>query len=369
MEVSNERVMAVRTALHKFVFAPEITIGDKTGIKLLPPNVVEHLTHPDMVREFFLKTFTHVSAGESYTQVAGRVRVSQNNYEEQELAGDSLANLFVIEDIRSEFPDISISERNNLLSYYKSNEVFGKALRDSIPGVDALIRTAPSYTRQEKMYGDVMEALVMAVCDAGNTIIPGYGYACARNVFTLLMRKVTMDKERAKGHAKSYVTSIVKGIKETSVVSANNVTVTLTIPPEKIDELKVWAPSAARMPTMYKATASNKQLASSEAYGKIKDTLDRVDATLEARDEHRLQTNLNQMGQNGKKINELLKERQETLVFSKRDTGDGNYEYRLVARDSEGNSYYIGSDVRSSGTQSTHEAHKALLKMYLDAAQ
>lgn len=366
MQVSDERVEQVKGVLRKYVFVSSLTVGKVTGVKLIPPNIVEELLREDRVRKFFVRTFTHVSAGETHTQAGGRVLVSQNNYEGQELPGDSLANLFVIEDIRSMFGNMSIWELNNMLSYYKSNEEFGRALKKSIQNIDDVIVTGPGYTRQPKMYGDVMEALIMAVCEAGNDITPGYGYACARNVFTLLMRNTTMNEKHAEGHPKTKVTSIAGEVDELTDILSDGVRVTVKIRQTGIEKMRAWGRPTKEVQSSYSATAGNMQLATYEAYSKLRTALDEAGLTLEARDEARLQRNLDQMGAEGRRIRDLIKNKNESLTFSKRDTGDGQLEYRLIATNIAGQEFYIGSVVETSGTHKTHEAHKALLRRYLE---
>ena len=147
---------------HVFITSGHSIANIQDG-NIISPDILQFVLTDDNMAKYFMSVFTHMSAD------------YDNSYEQLEFGGDLGANLFTYRKILMVMPVLTPKEANNMVAHYKSNEIYAKALRDSIPNVKDLILTASHVEKSEKIYADVFEALIMAVFITCNAAVPGMG--------------------------------------------------------------------------------------------------------------------------------------------------------------------------------------------------
>lgn len=361
---ADPRIRTIKQALRTYVFAPE---GLSAERNVFPPVLLDRMLSDKSIVDHFLKTFTHVSAS---SPMEGMVQVIEgSNYEDQEMSGDALANFFMLQRIRRALPGLSIKEMNNMLSHYKSNEVYKWIIETSIPviGGQDLILTGKDYVRTPKMYADVFEALIMAVFEAGEAIQEGFGYSCAENAFAVLTRELKINDSFRHGHPKTYVAEILgkDSFREHGEAKGNQFSVSVTINDAGINKAKDMDPNAEYLLKLpYTATAGNEEIAKRQVYGKIVKDLQLRGLTESAK----FYEVINGLGEGlSNTVKAIMKVHGESLEITKTDTGDGRFEWKLfVRRTLTGQRFYVGSTTSSTSPQDFHVAKEALLQKYRD---
>lgn len=161
----------LKRALEDYVFK-EVTLNGIT-YPTVPPPILEIILSASHMHHF-TRSFTDPSF--DYDE----------SYEAGETIGDLHCNSFQGKRIKREKPNMTPSEISNMLAYYKSNQEYGKSLKEAIPNVEKLIRSVAEI--KEKVYADILESLIYAVEEACRSVVPGMGMNCAENVFLLLTR-------------------------------------------------------------------------------------------------------------------------------------------------------------------------------------
>jgi hypothetical protein len=94
----------------------------------------------------------------------------------------------------------------------------------------------------DKMYGDIFEALMAAINKTVNSIVPGVGYQCGKNVYNLLTRDIILDRKHARGNPKTLVQELF-GAKSTKEHPSKGMYLpsqglSVEVIPERIGELQ-----------------------------------------------------------------------------------------------------------------------------------
>lgn len=359
MEVSTAnqvRKEVIRQALNTYVF---VTTGQGIqGRSIIPKNILSLvLTDQNMVT-YFLKVFTHMSAD------------YENSYEQLEFGGDLFGNIFTYRKMLRDYPYLTPEESNNMLSYYKSNEVFATAIKGTIYNVNQLILTASHIEKSSKIYGDVFEALLMAVFITCNIVEPGIGFSCAENVFLLLTRNIKIEDKFKHGHPKSAVLSILgtKSIASTqSTTTKSGFKVSVELNQQSLNALrKTINKKYEAMTTYFEATGGNKEVAVYDVYSQILKELKDREITPETFQAAKLSILIDELS-NAQEIYKKMDNKHEVLEFIKKTVSEDEFEWSLVAKDTYGKRYYIAAQLSSHSSSDFPIVKKELLDLYVTA--
>jgi hypothetical protein len=334
-----------------------IPIINSTSI--IPIEVITHCMSASNIDKHFKKVFTH----QSYDW--------ENSYEAKEFGGDLLCNLFTYKKIARMYPELNPEESTNILSYYKSNEVFGDALKSSIPHVDSVILMGEGFKITEKMYGDVFEALIQAIFDASNSFIPGIGYSCAENVFIYLTRDIEIELKYISGHPKQVTGELLgqKGVVEKQSYETNDgqYYILLEITDLGMSRLIKHFPKIKNLERKYESVAVDKKTASKDVYGELIDTLEKKGITSKSLEEAKMQE-LIKASPREKDIRKKMAAKKETLSFNKSKTLEGK-EWKLVATDNNTGKRYliVSEEVAAGGSSGFFDTKLNLLAKYIDS--
>ena len=321
---------------------------------IIPVDIINHCLSDANIKNHFVKAFTH----QSYDW--------ENSYEAKEFSGDLLSNMFTYKKIARTLPNLSPEEATNILSHYKSNEVFSRALLAAIPNVKTIIRIRKGFEITEKIYADVFEALIQAVYDASNSFIPGIGYSCAENVFILLTNSIDIERKYVQGHSKSVAIQLLsqQGLKSEGAEMDNGTyNIELSVTKEGVSFLRTYFPDLTIPKAKFESTKANKKLASKEVYKQVVDTLSAKGVTLETLEIAKTDSIIN-----NSKLRRQIRDKmgkKERLVFHKSKTDEG-FEWKLIAENNTSKQkYLIGVEESDSGSTNFHIAKEALLVKYV----
>lgn len=330
-----------------------ITVSSVSTGSILPPEVIDHMMLEVNIHKYFNKAFTH----QSYSY--------ENSYEQLEFSGDLLCNMFVYKKVKRVLPNLDPEESTNICSYYKSNEIFEEALTSSIPGADSLILVGKGFTKTQKIYADVFEALIQAIYESSNSFMPGIGYGCAENVFNFLTRNITIEQKRTAGHPKQVATALLgkNTLEETGEEFDRKYRISVRVRKEGIDELTKLFGKPVKIDKEFTSVMGNKGLASRNAYEQIVDTLEENGITPDTVAERKM-NQLIDSSPNKQAIFSKMKKNNETLKFRKTAAIEGKKEWLLIATSSLGEKHLIASVLSDSKSSDFHIAKLELLKKY-----
>lgn len=140
--------------------------------------------------------------------------VSGKSYEPIETYGDGIVKPFVIKHALTTFPGIQPEEINNLVSHYVSNPLQGMLMKKFVitrritgqaPYEDTfvnayLLRADPktNLVLTDAIYADLYEAMIGAICLAGDSITNGLGMVYAERWFNFIFVQNVVMEERYK---------------------------------------------------------------------------------------------------------------------------------------------------------------------------
>ncbi len=187
---------------------------DGKPVNVIPPALVPKVLSKRNMEDFFAPVFTHRSYRPPMTADGKKKRTE--SWERFETDGDAVLNRFISKQILKEHGDtITNDEQNKLLAHYKSNQEFGKFIRQAIPEIDSVTDAGPFVRRtmhmdalEPKMYGDILEALASAMEQAIDREMKGLGAACVENVLRVITRNFIPDLQFARGSTKSQIIEI-----------------------------------------------------------------------------------------------------------------------------------------------------------------
>jgi hypothetical protein len=359
----------LRHALKKTIFV-DIFDGNRT-YKAVPPNMVDNILSEEMMIKYFIPAFTHQSID------------YENNYEKLEKIGDLFANAFIGKIITEKFPDLDPSEISNMLSHYKSNIEFSNLM--SKLNLDEFIRISSKFVISDKIKGDVFEALVYAIIEACNSVLPGIGYACSFNVYKLITRDLHYNLENTKGNPRSLIDSIFgKSVSEyPRVGSIFTGELTVYINLEKIitiqktynkqlsninaslEDLITKIEETSENSIQFTSKARDRKTASFSAYTGLLNILKEYGFTPKTYDEA-VRIKFIEDYIRGNEVFIKQKKLNETIYFQKIKIDEG-IEWKLIAiKNLTQKKELVSMTVSERGPNTFPEAKKDLLKKYLD---
>jgi len=349
-------IALLKHALETHVFR-EVTI-DNVVYQTIPPEVLHVILTAEYIKKHFVPAFTDPSFD------------FDNSYESPETIGDLHGNAFQGKKIRLEKPNMTPAEISNMLAHYKSNREYGKALRETIPNVGALIRTNEDFIK-EKVYADIFEALLCAIEEACASVLPGIGMTCSELVFLSLTRNIKLEDKYAMGSFKTIVDGIFgkQAIEERPKKKEEfNNELTVTIHGWALDEkMKVIRGEMTGRDltvTVKGVDANDRQSATANAYEQILAAL-KLKKFTPADYYEADRKRIIDMFKGGKEV--FLKEQanNETVKFVKSES-DGMTVWRLLTVDNvTGKRRMVGSITTSKNPTMWHNAKNDLLTLYL----
>jgi dsRNA-specific ribonuclease len=366
MEADQTFINIIRQFLTAKVLKSEgVSLQGVGGVSIIPPMIIGDMVSPDNIIKCFLPVFTHASFDYN------------GSYERGEFKGDLLCNTFTMFKINSTIPDLDQNALSNMMSHYKSNAVFARDLKNTVPEIVDYLRKAPHVGITDKIYGDMFEALIWGVYASAETVITGLGFSCAYNVYMLLTRETKITTEYIQGHPKTVVLELLPKIDKQRTVSESSrsdgkeYTVEVTIDNESLQSLmrdveSVMGGRSKRIrQTEYSATKGSKEAATYSVYSEILATLREHGATSEVVSKIKLQRAMKGMSSETiAAIENKMTANKETLEFEKIDISDDEIEWRLIAVAKTGVKRYISSAMSSKSSTSFPAAKQEVLKVY-----
>lgn len=193
----------LRYMLERTLFAPVKIEGRNEPIDVVPPDMLPGILSDHNMREHFARAFTSRTwrgKGARYTE----------GYDLYETFGDTLGNAFITQRVMEEHgKSVTTDELNNMISYYKSNKVFGEFMNRTMPNLRLVVRRANMDSDLEpKVYADVFEAMLAAIFYSANAVQRGMGGPCVENCLRVLTRNFRPDIAHSAGNPKSQIQEI-----------------------------------------------------------------------------------------------------------------------------------------------------------------
>jgi len=132
------------------------------------------------------------------------------NYNPDEFLGDQLLNTYTAKKAISKHPNATEEELSNLLSFYKSNDIW-RHMMTRLKGVNEFIRMAPGMVAGEDEIADVFEALFGGVYSVVESIQPGMGDVVGRNLYEKFFHDFRFNAKYMAGNPKTVFWQMFEG--------------------------------------------------------------------------------------------------------------------------------------------------------------
>jgi dsRNA-specific ribonuclease len=314
----------------------------------------------------------------------------ERNYEALEAFGDAIVNAFTADRIAYGFPTMQDPEAiSNMMAYYKSNAYLADCMLSTIPNIDTIILKGENVELATKIYGDVFEAFFRVIHKVCNSLHRGLGWLVLENLYTKFTVSHPMSIDKSKNNPKSVVHELFAdgSVTETPPKGADfdsKVGLSVTIAPEALrlvfQQLEPTAdPEYLREILNPKADnntavgmGNNRGIATTDAYTQLLKKLYKIGITPEAYERWKTQTDIkkyeDKIGNKGAINTARVRLDDEALFFNKKDDGEGNKVWSLVAKKPNGQLRLIGSVESSSNASEFYKAKAYLLDMYRQQA-
>jgi len=378
-------VIVLKTMLQRTLFAQVQIKGREELVDVVPPDILQGILSDHNMREHFARAFTHRSwrgKGARYTE----------GYDKYETFGDALGNSFITQRVMEEHGrSVTTDELNKIVSYYKSNKVFGEFMIKAMPQLRLVVRRADMESDLEpKVYADVFEALLAAIFYSANSVQRGMGGPCVENCLRVLTRNFRPDIAHSAGNPKSQIQEIfgdnstIETPPKLNKAHEKNMTqeekekfrfqgtITVRVVDEKKNYLfNTYFPSLReqfRGPLEVTSDVMNdRDSARDNAYSKLVAMLGapKVGITTRTLAEAKMNAIIATHSEHAA-INNYLTTRQDKLLLLKQDSGmEGMKDWDLVVEDVDKVRHFIASVTVSKDTDQWHYAKDELLGEYL----
>ena len=376
----------LKNMLMTTVFAQIRVEGKTEMIDVVPPGMLPGILSDHNMREHFARAFTHRSwrgKGASYTE----------GYDRYELFGDTLGNAFVAQRVMEEYGRVlTTDELSKMVSYYKSNKVFGSFMIEAIPSLRVYVRRYDVDSDLEsKVYADVFEAMLAAIFYSANNVQHGMGGPCVENCLRVLTRNFRPDIAHAAGNPKSQIQEIFGDDSTTEFPPKLNKkqerymneddrqnyrfrgTIRVTVARDKKQELIAhYFPGLSdKLPDILEVTSdpmNDRPSARDNAYSKLLAMLNApgIQINIKTLAEAKMKSIVNSHPEKAA-INNFLRERQDVLLLQKQDSGEsGKKDWDLVVEDVSKVRHFVASITVSKDSDQWHVAKDHLLDKYLE---
>lgn len=377
----------LRSMLEATVFKPIEIEGREGLIDVVPPQMLQGILSDENMREHFVRAFTHRSwrgKGAKYTE----------GYDRYELFGDTLGNAFIAQIVMAEHGHrLTTDELSKMISYYKSNKVFGEFMITAMPSniLRAIVRRYDMNSDLEpKVYADVFEAMLAAIFYSANNVQRGMGGPCVENALRVLTRNFRPDIVHSAGNPKSQIQEIFGDDSTTETPPKLNKkqernmgsdekerfrfkgTITVRVDDKKKDELfdKYFPALKDRFAGPLEVTSDlmvDRPSARDNAYAKLVAMLNAPSVKINTHTlaEAKMKAIIDSHPQKAL-INSFLGRRNETLLLQKQDSGQpGMKDWDLVVQDANKERHFVASVTVSKDSDQWHVAKNELLDEYL----
>ena len=350
----NQRTQDIIQVLQYVLPRTGVNIPTINSTSIIPIEIIDAMMSPENIEGYFKKAFTH----ESFN--------FEKSYDAMEFNGDLLCNLFANRKIKRTNPNLDAEESTNILNYYKSNEIFAEALTTAIPDVERVILTRNDVKKTEKMFADVFEALIEAVFQTANSVMPGIGYSCAENVFILLTNSIKIEHKHIRKPSKQLALELLpKGTTEEAYETAEGTFyVGITINENGLETIASFDIDQVVQTEFYSVLGS-KKAASNEAYTLLIEYLERLDITSDSSAARKINKFIVDSGY-GTQIMDKMANMHETIKFVKEDISEDVTLWKLIAKnlDTDERSF-IASTASKKGSAGFQNAKTKLILKYI----
>lgn len=367
------------------LFAPMVTPDGKT-VKVMPDAVLVAITTDGTTIDAFIKDFTTSFFDPDF------------NYESDEYVGDLFVNALTGLRAVTLYPDLTASQLSYIVAYYKSNEYLKMCIESTIPNIKNYIRDPETDKSKidDKVYGDVFEALMKGTFSAVDNVQKGLGWPVITNLYTKLTAKHPMSRDQAVAHPKSAVTEIFGNLVENPPSSKRGKKGAVPYDPAR--GLDVYLPKSVfadkmlyigkqqedinrwiqgREPDLvFHGNGNTRAVAVYNAYKSILTWIaDRsiTKADIEKADMRKaLESYASDSGLSKPVVinsyeKYLRKDGYKRLFFTKHSTSDDEKLWSLIAEKNDGRQKYLGQTISSASSSDFHLAKNELIERYLNS--
>lgn len=370
------------------LFSPMKT-RDGKSIKVLPDKIKDQIFgDQELVERFIRYAFTT----SSYDFDA--------NYESDETVGDLYVNAITGDRAIECYPSASPSELTNMIAYYKSNQYLKMCIISVIPNIKQLIREDDVDNMDDKVYGDIFEALIRVTFVIVREIQRGLEYSAIELLYTKLTAKYPMSREYARANSKSLVTEFLGNLAEKpssekqhySAEEGLKVYIPRKLFVERLlevtdrkDVIDVWLSGLPKATNKNGETSvvfesgkiGTRALASTAVYDKILKFLTERNITEESWENARFKKVLEDYAKTratpqesnytilNKFETQRLEKNYKSFYFTKKDTAEGDKLWSLIGVTEKGKRQLIGRATSSSDSRDFHKAKYRLFDKFL----
>lgn len=368
------------------LFSPMVTPDGKT-VKVVPDVVLTLIISNSDAIDGFIRDFTTSFYDPDF------------NYEVDETIGDLFVNAMTGLRAITEFSDLTPSQLSYIIAYYKSNEYLKMCIESTIPNVKNFIRDPePDKSKlDDKVYGDVFEALMKGTFTAVEYVQKGLGWPVITNLHTKLTAKHPMSRDKADKPPKSAVIELFGNLVEKPPSSKRGKKGAVTYDPAKgldvflpksVFEAKMqyigikqevinrWIQGRDGDDMVFHGNGNTRAVAVYNAYKAILTSLaDKgiTKADIEKADMRKAlksyaeDNNLSEVSVINTFDGYLIDDGYKRAFFTKSDKADGDKLWSLVAEQKDGRQKYLGHELSSASSSDFHLAKNELIDRYLNS--